>query len=73
MAIQALTVAETLNVPKAWFKGDALQVILSIQGMEDFCDWRSKHNIRKADLFCGTTLFRILTMLAVSLIFVPIM
>lgn len=49
-AIQALSIAADLHLPNVWFEGDALQVILLLQGIEDFCDWRAHTNIVKGRL-----------------------
>lgn len=46
-AIQAPTIAEDLKLPKVWFEGDSLHVVLSLQRMKDFCDWKASASIGK--------------------------
>lgn len=51
VAIQAFLVAKELKLHRVCFEGDALQVIITLQGLEQFSDWRASFNIKKSRMF----------------------
>lgn len=49
--IQAFELAQEMQINKAMFEDDSLQVVLSLQGLNNFCDWRrARTNISKGKL-----------------------
>lgn len=44
-AIQALKIAEELRLDKVILEGDAMFVILALQGMDEFEDWKATTKI----------------------------
>lgn len=50
-AIQAFSIAESLNITRLWLEGDALQVILTLQGLDQYRDWRALDNINRGKTF----------------------
>lgn len=47
VAIQALKIAVELRIENATFEGDAAFVILALQGLSEFEDWRAVNNIKE--------------------------